>query len=566
MLQIWQMAMAVYIQKLIDGFAKKEVIVFCGAGISFNSGIPVVWDIKSKILDTFSLGKDEKDRILKYPQPFEAFMETIIERTNPLPLFRMFEYGEPNTTHRFLANMAKNQLIDTVVTTNFDKLIETAMDDECVDYDLIYEDIKLQDLKLGDGRVRIIKLHGSIHDKNEMALTIKKVAENDSVYSRKKAIDEIIAHPKYKSIWVIGYSCSDVFDINPCIFNQANKKKYIFYLKHSQGNSSLELDDDISSKLLPHPFESYSGITETCNTDDVIKTIWGSVLSVSYPNMVFEKMPWENAVNDWVRTAVENNSSNVLDYLAGSLFKYSADFKASNKYLLKAVNSEKIEDNKKLTVYAYQAIGDNYRDTGNYPDAIRYFKKAMILARNLEMSEAQCFAINSIGIVYEDQKKHDRAIRQHQSALDLARKLSLKKMEGKVLGNIGIVFKNKSGENNLKKAINHQNKALKIARDVGDKRSEGRTLGNLAIAYSDLGDKSTAIGYYKEAYKIALDLADAYHQAVWKANMGMDYIGLDDGAAEKYLKQAIEQFQEIGSQHYVEYCKEKLQELYKQKA
>lgn len=560
--------MDAYIQDLVDGFIRNEIIVSCGAGISFNSGIPMVWDIKSKILDTFSLCKDEKNIILEYPQPFEAFMETLIERTNPLPLFDMFEYGEPNATHRFLANMAKKQLVDTVVTTNFDKLIETAMDDECVDYDLIYEDETLQELKLGDGRVRIIKLHGSIHDKDKMAVTIKKIAEKDSVYPRKKAIDEIITHPKYKIIMVIGYSCSDVFDINPCISSQVNKSKYIFYLKHSEkGNIHLE-SNNVCSKSLPSPFENYNGIMGTYDTDKVIETIWGSILPGKYPYVTSKSTPWENAVSTWVKTALKNNnnSSGILDFLVGSLFKYSADFKTSNKYLFKAIKTEKSEGNKELRIYIYQAIGDNYRDTGNYPNAIKCFKKAMILAKKLGIPEAQCLAINSIGIVYEDQKKHDYAIRRHKSALEIARKLSLRKIEGRILGNIGIVLKNKRGESNIKKGIDYQNDALKIARDTGDKRSEGRVLGNLAIAYSDLGDKSTGIGYYEEAYKIALDLADTYHQAVWKANMGMDYIGIDDNAAEKYLNKAIKQFQEMGSRHYVEYCKEKLQELFKQKA
>lgn len=549
--------MNAFIQDLINGFGKKEIIVFCGAGISFNSGIPLVWDIKSRILETLNLGDHEKNRLLEYSQPFEAFMETIIERTNPLPLFRMFELGAPGITHLFLAKMAKNQLIDTVVTTNFDKLIETAMDDEGVDYDTVYEDKQLQDLKIGDGMVRIIKLHGSVHNKNEMAVTIKKVAENDSIYSRKKAIDEIIANKKYKSILMIGYSCSDVFDINPSLSSQENKKKQIIYLRHSDKNKS-------SSEPLANPFEGYLGRMVTHNTDAVIKTIWESILSCECPNVARVKLHWENAVTDWARMAIENHGRDVLEFLAGSLFKYSANFKESNKYLLKSVNADRPGDCNEIAVYACQSIGDNYRDTGEYSNAIDYFKKAMDLARSLKMSEAQCVAINSIGIVYEDQKKHDKAIQKHQSALKIAKRQKLKKMEGKILGNIGIVLKNRGGKDSLKKAIEYQNDALNIARDIGDKRSEGRTLGNLAIAYSDSGDKSTAIEYYKEAYNVAIDLADVYHQAVWKANMGMDYTGTDNNMAEEYLNRAIEQFQDIGSQHYVEYCRKKLQELYMQ--
>ena len=555
--------LADYTQEIVQGFRKNEIIVFCGAGISFNSGIPVVREIKSKILDKLGLLEDEKKNISEYPQPFEAFMETLIERTDPRPLLQIFEQGEPNSTHRFLANLAKSRLLNIIVTTNVDALIEKAMDQAGVDYDLIYEEKRFKSIKWNDERVKIIKLHGSIHDKANIAVTIKQVAEKESLYSRKKVIDAIMSHPKYKSIWVIGYSCSDIFDINPCVAGQGDKTKTIFFLEHSQDSDGQSELRNISSKSDPNPFKEYKGIIATYDTDSVIHALWETLLSSSYLKPTNKNVSWEIFINTWLDTAVKDNGNAILNYMIGALFKYSADFQNANKYLFKAVEMDNAEDRQELTIYVYQFIGDIYRDTGKYEDAIESFGKAEYLAEKLKISEAQCNAINSIGIVYEDQKKHDEAIQQHRLALEIAQDIGLQRLEGKILGNIGIVLKNKGGKTNLKEAIGYQNRSLKIARNVGDKRSEGRTLGNLAIAYSDLGQKQNAIEYYEKAYKIAIELADTYHQAVWMANMGMDYIGIDNDAANRFLNHAIAKFQKIGSHHYVEYCKTKLHDLKK---
>jgi hypothetical protein len=70
------------LQELIRG----DLAIFCGAGISLNSGLPLANQLKWHILEKLADNKvDIKDieEIYEAPLPFEAFMETIFTNYHP---------------------------------------------------------------------------------------------------------------------------------------------------------------------------------------------------------------------------------------------------------------------------------------------------------------------------------------------------------------------------------------------------------------------------------------------------------------------------------------------------
>jgi len=114
----------------ISGFKEKEFAVFCGAGISKNSGLPLANELKQYILGKMSIDKEDIEEIMASNLPFEAFMETISENTDISKILEIFEKGEPNTNHILIARLAKNGYLKTIFTTNFDLLIEKALEKE----------------------------------------------------------------------------------------------------------------------------------------------------------------------------------------------------------------------------------------------------------------------------------------------------------------------------------------------------------------------------------------------------------------------------------------------------
>jgi hypothetical protein len=87
---------------------KGECIVFCGSGISKDSGIPIVNQLVPYVIDKFDLSNEEYHLMLNEDKslqiPFEAFIE-ILESYCPIGnLLKIFSGGKPNTNHFLLAN------------------------------------------------------------------------------------------------------------------------------------------------------------------------------------------------------------------------------------------------------------------------------------------------------------------------------------------------------------------------------------------------------------------------------------------------------------------------------
>jgi len=118
------------IQLLQRSIIARELAIFCGAGISFTSGIPVVSQFLPAVFQTLGLATAEWEQVLQKEMPFEARMEVLVHNSVPHRLYDVFRIGEPNANHVLLAKLARAHLVTTLCTTNFDSLIETALDRE----------------------------------------------------------------------------------------------------------------------------------------------------------------------------------------------------------------------------------------------------------------------------------------------------------------------------------------------------------------------------------------------------------------------------------------------------
>jgi hypothetical protein len=211
------------IEEIARGINAGETVVFCGAGISYDSGLPVVSQLIPYVLLTLCASTEEvhiveeelkgiehaQDRPNRLIQrvcelteasdeairkmidalPFEAFIETLADNLRIDRILDIYDtdrykpVAEPNTNHTFLAKLAAAGKVRTIVTTNFDQLIEKALKNEGKieerDYDVLYREEEFEKINWAQDRIRLIKLHGSIHDKQAMAITLRRVAQKE---------------------------------------------------------------------------------------------------------------------------------------------------------------------------------------------------------------------------------------------------------------------------------------------------------------------------------------------------------------------------------------------------
>ncbi len=159
------------------------------AGISRNSGLPIVGELVPYILDKLGVQKDHQALILDKNRnlekmPFELFMEIIHESGGIGKMYDIYDAGEPNANHILISTLIKKNKLKTVVTTNFDRLIEKALamePDNWIegrDYDVLYNSDDIGAINWSNDRVRIIKIHGSVHDMENMAITCSRWQAN----------------------------------------------------------------------------------------------------------------------------------------------------------------------------------------------------------------------------------------------------------------------------------------------------------------------------------------------------------------------------------------------------
>ena len=142
------------IELLAKELEKEKLIIFVGAGVSKNSGLPNWNELIKEYAKELGNKKEnfKSDEILKIPQKyFEKFGE--IKYYEILNKIFSGKY-EPNSIHEVLKKMNLNY----IVTTNYDNLIETKINSYVVSEDT--------DLPHYNTNTMVIKMHGDIVKKN----------------------------------------------------------------------------------------------------------------------------------------------------------------------------------------------------------------------------------------------------------------------------------------------------------------------------------------------------------------------------------------------------------------
>lgn len=155
-----------------------------GSGISYSSGIPTGWGVLKELCRRIMLvdGSEEQDEIKWYEEKFGIpplydevigmLAKTSSERNGLLKEF--FEPTEedlkegrkvPTAAHKAIAELVKQGYIKVIVTTNFDRLTEQALDEFNVQYQTLYHESDIEGMKpLAHADCTILKIHGDYRD------------------------------------------------------------------------------------------------------------------------------------------------------------------------------------------------------------------------------------------------------------------------------------------------------------------------------------------------------------------------------------------------------------------
>jgi hypothetical protein len=269
------------LQEISNSASSRQLSLWVGAGISRDppSALPLANELKSFLLSEIcqdgTLGDFHQQRLLngkdigetlgKYP--LEAFIESLSTSHDVLSMMSaVFSSGSPNKNHFLLARLAKGGLVSEILTTNFDLLIERALEQlGCAkgkDFEVhITEADFLQ--RSFHCRIALSKIHGSAHDKESMRITLSQVSSQRLATGRIEALKRFLCQGE-GDVLVMGYSASDDFDINPAL-SAMKPAKRIFLVRHSPGMQSIG--------PLPSPFDNFRGVTVSCATGRILANL-----------------------------------------------------------------------------------------------------------------------------------------------------------------------------------------------------------------------------------------------------------------------------------------------------
>jgi tetratricopeptide (TPR) repeat protein len=593
-------------QEIVQALKFQKLVVFCGAGISLHSGLPLSNQFINYMLNKLEASESNKKVYLDSNLPFEAFIETLLgDSGNNLNILDAFNTeNKPNTNHILIAKLAKIGYLKLICTTNFDKLLERAFENEGLkegkDFHVFHNENDFKKLKLNSSIINLIKLHGSIDDKENMAVTLKKVSNESISKTIKSIINFIFSTGAHDSVLILGYSCSDLFDISPIIESINNSYKKVFFIEHSLDSNYTEL---ITNKELNNPFKKFlHGSRIITNTDKFIENIWQNTITEDYVigKVISNKLAWKIVVDKWLGDISDSFSGSVKFSILGKLFYKISSFQNSIKYFEKALKSihneqentterQKLEIEqtfrsmfKNLPLFDEFLESDKFKETqkkispskydkilqkqeainlnhiaiinsslGNHQIAVEKTKKSLEKIDNLlkdnekDNIDIKATLLGNLGSYYSNLKDSDNSIYYSNEALKLFKNHGDKEGECRTYNNLGTCFEQMIEHN---KAIEMYNKSIRLAKELGNIDGEAYSYHNIGNVYQRMEEKKSSIKYYKKALKIFKNIGNKNGEATTLGSLGLCYGLMDDlKKQEEYIIEAIEKSKETGN-------------------
>uniref|UniRef100_UPI00125FC714 SIR2 family protein n=3 Tax=Aliarcobacter butzleri TaxID=28197 RepID=UPI00125FC714 len=183
--------------------SKEKPIIFLGAGASITGNIPIaktiVEDILKKYKDNPRVRKDTK-------KTYKSLMDCLLPNERNTLLKGYIDDAKINVTHIYLAQFIKNELIDYVLTVNFDNLMLRALALYNI-YPPTYDMAILKDITTSTFPTKsIVYLHGQHHG-------LWLLNTEEELKKVKEVIPPILNSIKDRPWIFIGYSANDqIFD------------------------------------------------------------------------------------------------------------------------------------------------------------------------------------------------------------------------------------------------------------------------------------------------------------------------------------------------------------------
>ena len=191
-----------------------------------------------------------------------------------------------------------------------------------------------------------------------------------------------------------------------------------------------------------------------------------------------------------------------------------------------------------LKATSLRYIGIVQVNRGNYEQALKLYKAALLIAKEIGNKRIICQCNKNIGVIYNEQSDYNSANDFYLQALKLAQELNDYKELSQCYFNLGI---NYYDYGDYHKAIDSFQSSLIIREELGNIDEILKALIRISLVYEKLGNKDQALNYYEKAMKIAQEKENNLWLNYIYRTIGGFYHNFDDFLpAIEYYKLALQ--------------------------
>ncbi len=154
---------------------------------------------------------------------------------------------------------------------------------------------------------------------------------------------------------------------------------------------------------------------------------------------------------------------------------------------------------------ALSYIGVNYKNAGDYTNALDFFVQSSESSRKNQDKEAEGHSYNNIGEIQRIQKQYKDADISFQKALEAGTAANDQKLVAYAHNSFGKLYKD---EEKYTEALASFEKALEIRKKVKDLKAVASTIEAISKTYEAKGDFAKAIESYNQAVKFSKEFHD----------------------------------------------------------
>ena len=435
-------------------------------------------------------------------------MSILQENSNIDELLDIFDKGEPTLQHKFIAELMVAGNVRTVVTTNFDRLIEKALLDakgwkEDIDFRVCYREEDFNVMDWETGKPIIIKIHGSAHDRKSMAITMRQVA--GTIYSgpRKKIIDHVFHSGDHDCVLITGYSCSDVFDISPYIQMTQDGYKKIVLIEHDRKHSFVE---DIKVQLESNPFKEFpNGYRIHYPTETLVEILLSAIPGMpKITDGVGKETFWQKNVQRWHSTSVSRAAKQLIIGRIWMDMDNDKYRKEAAQYFQLAIDAVRMDGDRKRKAFALSLLG-------NITNSVPRLNEALLISEEIEDRNLQASCLCSLIPAYLEIGEVKEAIERGKKGLKIAEEIEDKSREARLHSNLGSLY-GMLGQYDI--AIAELTKGYLSSREIGDKAEEGRALFSIGTAYNNRRWYDEAEKNYKKSCEVFIPYLGTDHHVI----------------------------------------------------